>query len=43
MKYKIMAFVLLFTLMGGGLSAQEEKPAKKRMNNYLLTYKTIDL
>ena len=27
MKYKIMAFVLLFTLMGGGLSAQEEKPA----------------
>ena len=30
MKYKIMAFVLLFTLMGGGLSAQEEKPAKKR-------------
>lgn len=36
MKYKIMAFVLLFTLMGGGLSAQEEKPAKKEGRwNYL--------
>ena len=35
MKYKIMAFVLLFTLMGGGLSAQEEKPAKEGRWNYL--------